>query len=128
MEKQYGRRYNIEGRHGYTDGIPEHIAITHSEGRGGVGVSVGGNGAAGIHDQNCMKFIAAAVSISVAYLCGLIWFVISTIMHIQKQYIYISNISVEINKLFDVFDQKNYHSNGMFLFDWIYICKICGKL
>ena len=72
MEKQYGRRYNIEGRHGYTDGIPEHIAITHSEGRGGVGVSVGGNGAAGIHDQNCMELIAAAVSISVAYLCGLI--------------------------------------------------------
>uniref|UniRef100_A0A0A0KWM3 Glycine-rich protein n=1 Tax=Cucumis sativus TaxID=3659 RepID=A0A0A0KWM3_CUCSA len=71
MEKQYGRRYNVEGRHGYTNGIPTHIAITRGGGRGGGGGGRG-NGAAGIHDQNCMKFIAAAVSISVAYLCGLI--------------------------------------------------------
>ncbi|XP_008446753.2 uncharacterized protein LOC103489385 [Cucumis melo] len=73
MEK-HGRRYNIEGRHGYTNGIPIHdIAITRGGGRGGGGGGRGGgNGAGGIHDRNYMKFIAAAVSISVAYLCGLI--------------------------------------------------------
>lgn len=73
MEK-HGRRYNIEGRHGYTNGIPIHdITITRGGGRGGGGGGRGGgNGAGGIHDRNYMKFIAAAVSISVAYLCGLI--------------------------------------------------------